>query len=376
MRIDLFDFLEGLIRGFVYFFYNVVGTLWTLIVHPFRGPMRLYRGYIRTRKREAASDRRQLSAVTCLFLVYFATLGLTGGFANADLNEPVASIAKRGPTLDIAAVWVPVLGAMVITVLIDIALRLTLRLRYFRDARKRQLALPILQYAMILPSIVIAAVPMLGLARFAFSLMDMAPALATLLGWLAAAVLSCVPLAATLIRLPRRGTRLRRTALGWLRWLAIAFAAAMLTFSAGWAGLNLHYQVQEMREDDESGFLKTSNIRCRLDAHQPFVELLAANVDNEPVLIGGRYGPKIVLFDFDDDGGIRNEVSYDATLPGGEDAPAMVIRPKAIEVVRLVPRDFDAAKMPKRRRCRVKGSGFSYSDRMGDFSYDMLPERE
>ena len=68
MSVDLFDLLEGLFKGTVFFFYNVLETAFLLFRHPFRAP-----GYLDAAYR--MKGRRQIGGLTFMFLAFFTTMG-------------------------------------------------------------------------------------------------------------------------------------------------------------------------------------------------------------------------------------------------------------------------------------------------------------
>ena len=69
MNVDLFDLLEGLFNGLVFFVYNALETAARLLRHPFRAP-----GYLSAAFR--TKGRRQISGLTFMFLTFFTVLGL------------------------------------------------------------------------------------------------------------------------------------------------------------------------------------------------------------------------------------------------------------------------------------------------------------
>lgn len=159
MRIDLFEFVEGLFRGIVYFIYNVVETTAAIIRHPIKGPIRLYRLHITT-------ERRQLGGLTYLFIAslllqwvvlhwllstsrVFYERESAGPSDLSALREKLAAISLSPPTFDIDTLWPLILGSLVSTVIIDAVLRLALRWRFPRRVRRRQMLLAACEYSLL-----------------------------------------------------------------------------------------------------------------------------------------------------------------------------------------------------------------------------------
>lgn len=159
MRIDLFELIEGLFRGIVYFIYNLVETTAAVVRHPIKGPIRLYRLHVRT-------ERRQIGGLTYLFLVSVVLQWVLLNwvlFSSVDdyvvqANQPsglsgwrerLAALSLTAPTFDLDALWPLILGSIVSTVIIDAVLRLVLRGRFPRRVRYRQMLLAGSEYALL-----------------------------------------------------------------------------------------------------------------------------------------------------------------------------------------------------------------------------------
>ena len=156
MRIDLFEFAEGLIRGVIYFLQNFIQSAWVIVRRPVRGPAELHRAYLH-------KSRQQIGGLTFLFLtvlLYFwlngdRLLGNVGLLARGDLRTAVRSMLARAPDLGGDAVWRPTLGALAATFIIDVALRLFLRWRLPDRTRRRHLVLAATEYVLALPALIV-----------------------------------------------------------------------------------------------------------------------------------------------------------------------------------------------------------------------------
>jgi hypothetical protein len=122
MRIDLFEVVDGLIRGIVYFLYNVVETTATIVRHPIKGPIRLHRSSLR-------QGRKQIGGLTFLFLTFmllYSSLPSEKGFFRR-LQNPSTDIFDELihlPNFDVDRMWPAILGSLISTVVIDGTLRL------------------------------------------------------------------------------------------------------------------------------------------------------------------------------------------------------------------------------------------------------------
>ncbi|MBV8686911.1 MAG: hypothetical protein JOZ90_06945 [Alphaproteobacteria bacterium] len=145
MTADLFDLIDGLFRGVVYFFYNLAETAYMAIAFPFRGPRYLYRLH-------KTADRRQMGSVTfvflSIFLLYPLSLWLFGDIG--DLVSKAGDALASYPSFGGRAWWSLIAASLTATTLFDAALRIVLRLgRAGRHARERTRSL--VEYACFLP---------------------------------------------------------------------------------------------------------------------------------------------------------------------------------------------------------------------------------
>lgn len=137
---DLFDLLEKVFRGIVYFIYNVVETTWTTVRHPIKGPLRLS-------LRHEDADARQIGGLTYLFLilVLLQAYSLSGDLS----HKALADVVPSAPKLDTDAMWPEIVAALVATVTIDAILRLLLRWRLPDRPRLRHTLLSMSEFAML-----------------------------------------------------------------------------------------------------------------------------------------------------------------------------------------------------------------------------------
>lgn len=115
MWTNLFELLDGLFRGMIYFFYNFVETAYRAIRHPTTGPLLLFRKH-----RNPA--QRQIGGLTFLFLSFFGLLSFWLLFLEeADTRDLglLSQTISELPNLEAKSLWPTVAGAMLSTVAID-----------------------------------------------------------------------------------------------------------------------------------------------------------------------------------------------------------------------------------------------------------------
>lgn len=150
MRVDLFDLIEGLFRGVVYFVYNIFETTFTILRHPIRGPIQLHRWHLQPK-------RQQMSSLTFLlvsFTVFYWIL-LSKIFAPEDesevttdfIIERLTSASVNTSNLDISSLWPMFVLGLVSTIIIDAVLRLILRGLLPRSKAWRDAILASTEYA-------------------------------------------------------------------------------------------------------------------------------------------------------------------------------------------------------------------------------------
>jgi len=288
MRIDLFEFLEGVFRGLVYFFYNAVETLWILALHPWRGGSWLYRAY--TQK-----GRQQIGGLTFLFLIFFIFFGLfTQAFTNNGVD--LAAMARTPFKLDSEDAWRSVLSAAVSTVLLDSMGRLYFRWRVPKHARRRRRLLAQLEYALTWPVLFLLLAPLIallmigtegfnGLAALVFS----AP-VGMLLSLGATA-----PAAAALRMKPHpRRRRVKRSRWQWFGFIAgrlavqlgilLIIVAAALAGSLTRSALATPFAPPDPKAEPFAGTLDPVALRCTIEGESLLIELVLHNRTSAPVL--------------------------------------------------------------------------------------------
>lgn len=267
MRIDLFEFVESVFRGFVYFFYNFVETLWDLTRSPRRGPVRRYRAHLRV-------GQQQIGGLTFFFVLIFAIFGICAALSRESLLELVSG----PPDLGGEAVWLPLLGAMITTVLVDASVRLLLRWRLPGRPRKRQLALALFEYSLTWPVLLAFGGPLVLLAlQGDVGLEDLDTLIGgTLLLWLVAAVASG-PAAAVLLAIRRKPAdrpveRMRRWIVQGLSQLGVfALLLAATAIGAGCAMYVSDTAAEDQTPTEDKVELEQADLRCILDDPRPHV---------------------------------------------------------------------------------------------------------
>ena len=194
MNFDLFSFLESIVQGLITFLYSFVLSIWWVLRRPITGPLRLY-------GRHARKDRRQLGGVTFLYLGMFASLFVIFraiDFSAVGMFGAASAGIVQGPTMDMGGLWPLIAGALAGTVAIDAPIRLWLRGRWGRQARREWFA-SAAEYSLFL-----AVVPSAFLGWF-FGKGACPESVASLPwpAWAAAALvpLACIP-AAVILGLP------------------------------------------------------------------------------------------------------------------------------------------------------------------------------
>lgn len=330
MRIDLFEFVESVFRGFVYFFYNFIETLWDLTRSPRRGPVRRYRAHLR-------AGQQQIGGLTFFFVLIFAIFGICAALSRESLLEMVSG----PPDLGGEAVWLPLLGAMITTVLVDASVRLYLRWRLPHRAQKRRLVLAVFEYSLTWPVLLGLGGPLVLLAlQRDVGLEDLDTLIGgTLLLWIVAAVASA-PAAAVLLaigrkRANRRWDRIRRWIVqGVTQFGVFVFLLAATAIGAGCAIYVSDTAAEEKAPPERVDEVEQADLRCILDDARPHVFVALRNTT-----------PQAIVLDADRDlmvrglGGPQPDPHGSAELAveteGGPDAPPVVIPAGATHVLTL-----------------------------------------
>jgi len=100
MRVDLFDLLEGLFKGIVFFIYNALETGFLLFRYPFRAPVYLSAAY-------RMKGRRQIGGTTFMFLALFVMLGLMNLIfgMQQQLTETASKVISSSRAMDMDTWW-------------------------------------------------------------------------------------------------------------------------------------------------------------------------------------------------------------------------------------------------------------------------------
>lgn len=340
MRIDLFEFIDGLFRGIVYFFYNLIGTAWMVLRHPIRGPALLHRA-------NGAAGQRQVGGLTFLFVAYLAALPalwvMEGGVSLSQL-----SVALSG-RLDTNSLWNVFLGSFASTVLVDSVLRLGLRWRQ-RDLRRRQAMLARAEYAMFLAALLVTpGVGYLALRWYSASLGGHEPALVWLPYGIPLFVLACaaaVPVAAQLR--PRRRARPPAPAVAQADGSAAqpvpGISVRSAAFVLGLGALALAASVLDVvvaftvtTDDSPPNRVTLQRLSCHILEDRPFVDALLHNGSRAAVIVDPGELTLFVKADgVDADGNPGRRARALFRLRAGEDqyGSATVVRPGETALVR------------------------------------------
>lgn len=247
MRIDLFELVEGLFRGIVYFIYNLIGTTGAVIRHPIIGPFRLHRQHSRP-------HTRQIGGLTYLFLLFLIFYWFTEGGVDAtnglpglgEMTDRMASASVSAPSLNPDAIWPLIVASLLSTVLFDAVLRLLLRWRLRGRQAYRQLLLSAAEYAMLWMVLALASA-MLALAMFVRDIL-FGPDWAgyALVGW---AVVSFFVSAYPAARILGRAARRRRYRRGSIVTGMRMFGLAMLFGLAIFVAATVSADIQDRRDE-------------------------------------------------------------------------------------------------------------------------------
>ncbi len=287
MRIDLFEFLDGLFRGILYFFYNLAESAFWVVRRPIRGPALLYRVH-------KDKTRRQLGGLTFLFVTYFAVYASLYFLADPQSGPPLlrTMMPALGGSFDISWWWVVFLASVVSTIIVDALLRIVLRLR-FRKRRVRERILGTTEYALFLPVLLATPWAAILVASNLFSLLSPVDWGALLRG-LAALVLvgsvATIPAAASFWPSLRRGRahgRRREARQGPAaairaagaralpfapRSIALSTLAALASLTGAGLGF-MHIFSQTILQDR----LIVEQLECRILEDRPYIDVVLHN---------------------------------------------------------------------------------------------------
>ncbi|HYN45920.1 MAG TPA: hypothetical protein VES64_04435, partial [Allosphingosinicella sp.] len=140
---DLFELIDGLLRGIVFFFYNLLGSWLMVIRHPFRGPPLLYRAY-------NSQTQRQVSSFAFLFASFSAAVAacLTFIEGNDELARQISAAMVQVTASDWW--WIVLLSSLCSSVVLDAGLRVMLQLIYWKrfNRSKRPAVIAKMEYAL------------------------------------------------------------------------------------------------------------------------------------------------------------------------------------------------------------------------------------
>ena len=362
MRIDVFEFLEGLIRGLVLFIYNFVETIWQLTTAPRWGVLKLYRA-------SADPRRKQLGGLTFLFLLFFLAaiartplLLLALGFG--DVSGSLLKALNATPRIGSDALWAPVVGALAATMIVDAPCRLLLRWRWPRRPVRRRMLLAGFEYLLTWPIL------FLVVGRLAALWKDAARGgtypnpvidLGLLAVGVALALLVAHPAAGWLVRMVNANAS-RHGGRGLSRRVA-EVATLALTAIAMTAGERLGDLVGDQAAHDANrgapfARLEPIALHCALAgpaAGAPYAELALVNLVSYPVALDPAADLRIELFR-SDAAGVRLPPSRPARVAAVDGGPARLIMfaGKEGKVLRLS-LDLGARPDPTFDHCGVTG---------------------
>lgn len=165
MKFDFLSLLESIVLGFVSFVYSIARSIYAIIRHPVRGPIRLHGKY-------RVPHHRQIGGVTFLYLGFFLTLYLVFeslDFTSIAVLDAVWDAIARLPAISEEQLWPMLAGSLIGTTIVDATIRLVMARRVRRRAR-RELLIAAAEYSLFL-SVVPAGfigwyLPMLNCAEF------------------------------------------------------------------------------------------------------------------------------------------------------------------------------------------------------------------
>ncbi|MEA3029229.1 MAG: hypothetical protein QOG13_554 [Sphingomonadales bacterium] len=364
MRIDLFEFIDGLFRGIVYFFYNLIGTAWMVLRHPMRGPALLYRAH-------EAAGQRQVGGLTFLFVTYFGVyaayfwvgfrvMGAGERPVLTRMSDALSRSEALSGSLDTNWWWTVFLASFASTVLIDSVLRLGLRWSQ-RDVRKRQAALARTEFAMFL-----AAVPVtLGASHFALAWFVASHRNAAALLWLPWGiplfVVACAAAAPAAAQLRRRGQPQRRPVLAAgipVRPAVLVLGLGALAVAASVLGVAIAgYKL--ISDDRVRNRVAVLRLTCHILEDRPFVDALLHNRSRTIVAVDPVSLMLSVGRAREDARGVSTiGDDWNFALRAGDDAygAAMVIRPGEAALVRAWLTERPPATIRAGMPCRLRGT--------------------
>jgi hypothetical protein len=147
---NLFDLLERIFRGIVYFLYNFVETTLIILRHPLKGPIRLHQVH----RRRGTSQLGGLSYLFVIFLpLFWILLSVSSGDLSSEGELPIASRinqwAAHMPSFQWDGLWPVLLASFTTTIIIDATLRLIVRWWLPGQPSRRQTILAGTEYSLL-----------------------------------------------------------------------------------------------------------------------------------------------------------------------------------------------------------------------------------
>lgn len=302
MRFDFFELVESIFKGFVFFVYNMVASLWALIRRPHLAPARLHRAYLQ-------KDAKQIGSLTLLFMTLFAAYSVinSGVWQVLTIGNPYSSVAldrlvnstrelaTTPPTFDLNSVWGRILGALLATVAIDAAARLILNARVNRSTR-RSMLLSAFEYSLVRPILILLLTPLciiifIELIEFDLAAWTILPAFGIILLGLGFAVAASRRSLEWLCRrsgnqrAPARPSRVVRVTAQ----LGLTAYVALAVVGGGWTASQIDAKSESSQSLETTRLvipsLEAIAVECVLDVAEPYVEVALVNLTPTPVVI-------------------------------------------------------------------------------------------
>lgn len=332
---DPFQLIESFFRNIVFFAYNLVETTVTIVLHPLRGPGRLYR-------RHRRKGARQIGALTfATMLVFLAYLGLFGVFRFSAL-EPGAGLLPptltSRPRFDEDKWWPIILGTLTSVVAFDAMTRFMLWAKLRRRPERRQLIMALVEYSLFWPLAGWAAVVFLITRGIGPTSSDgqVAFLVLPLFGLIPAGVMMKpdlpLPVGAAA---GQPAAPLRRK---WMAYRVFSGTGVLVTIfiGAAMAGVSLFADSEIARLDQrqEQQRAEVVAVRCRLGADRRLaVQVGLQNPWSAPILAGAD-DISLALAAPEGDEPRRRLIARPRVV--GDPDAAVLLRPDATEILKIV----------------------------------------
>lgn len=282
MKVDLFELLEGLFHGVVFFFYNVVDTAWQLVTSPSKAPVALFRRFSRKHSRQTGS----LTLLAISFLgIYWLTLPF--GFGQRSLLSEISQ--TLAPAMISSNQWWPlILAALATTAVTDGGLRMWLRIRLPKQRLTRDIVRSTVEYALFLPAAIILA-GLIAAVTLISEGISLRPVAISIFVVAIVAIVAAIQPAALLLcagekkagRKSGSAARQSRLVRVWPRHLAmIALVAAAVA-----VGVNVARAARAAGGVSKTPDVTLTYLRCSLRADQPSIEAVVFNSTELPITI-------------------------------------------------------------------------------------------